>query len=108
MQREQNASYYHAKGACYLCHQPHDIVDTSIQITGEGVLAICHGCIADLALTSGYLLSDNKAEVESLKAQLAGATKRAEDAEDMLEKIKLYEKRVANLVKGREVLAAQS
>lgn len=108
MERVQNTSYFHANGSCYLCGQPNDCVDTSVQITGEGVLAICHGCIHDLAMTAGYVLSDNKAQVEQLVADLDDQTKRADAAEEMLRKLRIYEARVENLAQGREKRAAVS
>jgi hypothetical protein len=73
MQRMENAEYFHAKQACYLCGQPHDVVDTEIQIVGEGVLCICHGCIADLARTSRFDLTDRRDEIDQLQADLAKA-----------------------------------
>jgi uncharacterized protein CbrC (UPF0167 family) len=58
------------------------VVDTEIQIVGEGVLCICHGCIADLARTSRFDLTDRRDEIDQLQADLAkanAAVKRLED-----------------------------
>jgi hypothetical protein len=108
MERIDHAAYYHAKNSCYTCLNPNDLVDTGIIIEGEGVLALCRSCVADAAHKAGFVLSDNAAEVESLKAQLAGATLRADEAEDMIHKLKVYENRVENLKTARDALPARS
>lgn len=70
MERVENAEYFHAKQSCYLCLNNHDVVDTSIIVEGEGVLAICRSCIADLARTAGFSLDDRTKEIEGLRARV--------------------------------------
>lgn len=88
MQRFENAEYFHAKQACYLCHQPHNVVDTEIQIEGEGVLCICRGCIGALAQTAGFDLTDRREEIERLRARADRAEGRLLIAERALEGVK--------------------
>jgi hypothetical protein len=38
-----------AKGGCYLCTNPNDVIATDAVIIGEGVLVICTACVLDLA-----------------------------------------------------------
>lgn len=46
--------YAHAKAACYICEKPGpDIIDTGVQIEGEGVLAVCVSCVVEMAVTAG-------------------------------------------------------
>lgn len=40
--------YHHAKQTCYLCGRADHLVDTQVIIEGEGVLAICEGCVLDM------------------------------------------------------------
>lgn len=103
MERVQNAAYYHARQACYTCLNPNDLVDTSIQIDGEGVLAICKSCVADMARTAGFVLSDNYAEVERLKAEVEIQTERAEAAEAQVHALVVYDKRRATAQHATEV-----
>lgn len=109
MERIQNAEYFHAKQACYLCHDPHDVVDTSITIEGEGVLAIGRACIRDLALTAGFTVDDDqRPELDRLKAELADATARAEKVEKQLAQMNDYGRRLESLDKARQVKAAKA
>ena len=82
------SSYYHAKESCYLCGKTDDLVDTAVQIEGEGVLALCRGCIlGDMALTLGVDVAalelaaaasaDLEREVAELKAALRAARRTA-------------------------------
>jgi hypothetical protein len=48
-----NSYYLHAKEGCYVCGRGDSLVDTEVPIIGEGVLAICKGCIVDMARTAG-------------------------------------------------------
>lgn len=67
MLRIDNAiSGVHAKGACYLCHSGHDLVDTEVTIDYEGVLAICRACVHDMAMTAGWDLQITTKEVDAL------------------------------------------
>lgn len=70
MERVENAEYFHAKQSCYLCLNNHDVVDTSIIVEGEGVLAICRSCIADLARTAGFDLDDRSKEIQELRSTI--------------------------------------
>lgn len=48
-QHEFNAPYTAAKGGCYQCTNPTDVVVFDVVIEGEGVLVICTGCLLDAA-----------------------------------------------------------
>lgn len=94
MEREASASYYHARQACYLCLNPNDVVDTSIQIEGEGVLAICRGCIADLARTAGFDLDDRSAEIELLRIERDEAVNEAKAANHLVTTLQGHAERI--------------
>lgn len=49
MQHEINADYIAAKGGCYQCTNPTDVIYFDASIEGEGVLVICTACILDAA-----------------------------------------------------------
>jgi transcription elongation factor Elf1 len=66
----QSAQYFHARQACYTCLNPNDVVDTGVQIEGEGELAICRSCIADLARTAGFDLDDRSKDIKKLEMQV--------------------------------------
>lgn len=56
---QQGIPSVHAKGgACYICGNPSDLVDTEVSIDYEGVLAICRGCAWDVAQSAGFRLED--------------------------------------------------
>lgn len=61
----------HARAGCYTCLRGSDLVDTEVQIEGEGALVLCKACIADLAEAAG--LTFNVARVHELEAALAAA-----------------------------------
>lgn len=87
MLRQENAFYAHAKNACYLCGQPHDVCDTEVSIDYEGVLAICRGCVADMAHTMGFALDDRSVEIDGLRTELAEVAERATFAETLLDEL---------------------
>lgn len=45
---------YFRGGGCSRCRRADKLIDADIHIEYEGPLAICTGCIADLALKAGY------------------------------------------------------
>lgn len=94
MQRIENCLYVHAKGACYLCHQPHDCVDTEIIIEGEGILAICRGCIADLARTTGFDLDDRSTEIELLRIERDEARAEAKASDHLISTLRDHADRI--------------
>lgn len=49
MQHEIHAPQTAAKGGCYQCTNPNDVVCFDAVIEGEGVLIICTACILDAA-----------------------------------------------------------
>jgi ribosome-binding protein aMBF1 (putative translation factor) len=102
MLRTENADYYHARAACYLCLQPHDGVDTEVQIEYEGVLFICKGCIADLARVAGYTLSDNSDEMHKLQSDLVETQSELAKALRELELIASYSVKVKQAQHARE------
>lgn len=63
------ANYIYAKEGCYLCQNGGPLIDTGMQIEGEGILAICLSCVADMARVAGFSDPDADAEIEQL-AQL--------------------------------------
>lgn len=82
MQRTENAGYQHARQACYLCLDPHDGVDTEVQIDYEGVLFLCRSCIGQLALTAGFVVDvDRSEEIADLARQLDQAIEARNAAE---------------------------
>jgi hypothetical protein len=46
-QHEFNAPHTAAKGGCYVCTNPNDVVVSDVVIEGEGVLVLCHACVGD-------------------------------------------------------------
>lgn len=62
----------HAKGGCYVCLRGDSLVDTDIQIEGEGALVLCTGCIQELAEAAD--LTFNHARVQELSALLQAAS----------------------------------
>lgn len=48
-QHEFNAPSTAAKGGCYVCTNPNDVVVFDAVIEGEGVLVLCWGCLSDAA-----------------------------------------------------------
>lgn len=82
MQRVENAAYHHARQSCYLCLNPHDGVDTEVQIDYEGVLFICKGCAKSLAETAGWRVDDDRTqEIADLTAALDESSQARNDAE---------------------------
>lgn len=107
MQHIVNAGYQHARQSCYLCLQPHDGVDTEVQIDYEGVLFLCKGCCRALALTAGFLVNEDQTDkVDALKESLAFQTERADLAESELAQLALYRERNKNLAKARAAKAS--
>jgi hypothetical protein len=49
MQHEISANWVVAKGGCYQCTNPNDVIVFDCDIVGEGVLCICTACILDAA-----------------------------------------------------------
>lgn len=78
------SAYYHAKAGCYLCGRTDSLVDTSVQIEGEGVLALCIGCIkGDLCMTAGIDVDALEATAEAIVA-LQDELAQAKDATKVL------------------------
>lgn len=66
-----NAEYYHARQSCYLCLNPHDGVDTEVQIDYEGVLFLCKNCVREMCVFLGFDVDDSHAdEIAALKAKI--------------------------------------
>lgn len=62
-----DALYTHAAGGCYVCHRGDSLVNTDTVIQGEGVLALCKGCIQDMAEAADLTL--NAAAIAEIQAQ---------------------------------------
>lgn len=101
MEHLQNAAYYHARQSCYTCLNPNDVVDTSVQIEGEGVLCLCRNCIGTLALAAGFILSDNAEELALLHTALDIERAARIAAERELELIGDYAAKVKGAAKAR-------
>ena len=84
MEFEQAAHYYLARSGCYTCLAVNDIVNTGVQIEGEGILAICKSCAADIARTAGYDIFDRLDELNDYKEKLRLAEQRALTAESVV------------------------
>jgi ribosomal protein S14 len=77
-----NADYYHARQSCYVCLNPHDGVDTEVQIDYEGVLFLCRNCVREMAVFLGFDVDNSRqGEIDSLKAKIAELDALAEDRE---------------------------
>lgn len=81
--RSQSAEYYHASSACYTCGRVEDIIDTSVQIEGEGVLAICTNCIAEMAQ-----VAENVDEVETMAVLTGQLTRERDDLTKLVRKLR--------------------
>jgi hypothetical protein len=53
-----NALTAHAQGGCFVCHRGDNLVDTEVQVEGEGILALCSSCIQDAAQAAGLTLNE--------------------------------------------------
>lgn len=95
MQRIENADYYHARQSCYLCLDPHEGVDTEVQIEYEGVLFICKACIAALALTAGLVVGeDRQPEIDALQEKLDEAAEARNAAEYIVIELERHAKKM--------------
>jgi hypothetical protein len=63
------AGYQYAKEGCYICPNAGPLIDTGVQIEGEGIMALCFTCLADMARVAGFTDPDADTEIEQL-AQL--------------------------------------
>lgn len=68
----------HAQGGCYICRRGDELVDTDVQIVGEGALVLCKQCIGDLAQTAGLHL--NRDAVAAIEAKHAAEKRHFEPA----------------------------
>lgn len=84
MELEANAHYYFAKAACYCCLSVNEIVNTGLQIEGEGILGICRSCAADIARTAGFELFDRSDELAEYKERVYASEQRALTAESIV------------------------
>lgn len=85
--RQASAEFWHAQSACYTCGRVEDVIDTEVQIEGEGVLAICTNCVKEMAVAGG-MDPDASNDVE-LMAQLTGRlTKERDDAVALTKKLR--------------------
>lgn len=85
MERIEQGLYIHAKEGCYLCPRNADLIDTGMEVVGEGVLAICLNCLHDMNLTAGFVVNDDPTDtISDLTGQVEAAEKRADRAEDFI------------------------
>lgn len=84
---------WHAKGACYLCPRNGPILDTGMQIEGEGVLAICMRCISEMAAERGFdtleASEKNRAKIKEQRALIV----------DLMDQISTLERAYAEVVR---------
>lgn len=82
--RQESAEFWNAQSACYTCGRVADVIDTGVQIEGEGVLALCTNCVKEMASVGGM---DPEAanDVETM-AQLTGTLSTERDAAVALNK----------------------
>lgn len=52
-----NSILAHAKAGCYICGRGDHITSLDVHIEGEGILALCTGCITDAAEAAGIRLN---------------------------------------------------
>ncbi len=71
----EQSTYMHAKEGCYLCLRAGPLVDTGMQIEGEGILAVCTSCVADLARKANIGDPDADIEIEQLSALVENQAK---------------------------------
>lgn len=72
-------------GACYRCSNASKLVDTDCHIEGEGFLALCSGCVHDLAEAAGIV--DNRGAIREAKDRASAAEARAFEAEALAARI---------------------
>lgn len=88
MQVQEQANFGHAKGSCYRCGQVSPVVDLDCYIEGEGVLALCFGCVADAARLAGFVTegeaADAAIEVNRLRAEAATMADIIESAQKLI------------------------
>lgn len=70
----------HAAAGCYRCGRGDSLIDTDIQIVGEGALAFCRGCVTEFAEVAG--VAHNRAEWSELQAKVAALESEVERARD--------------------------
>lgn len=66
-----NAPETAAKGGCYICTNPNDVIAFDAVIEGEGVLVLCTACVLDAAAVGrigrARLVKRQKADERRLK-----------------------------------------
>ena len=80
---------YLYNGGCARCGTGSPLYDIDVQIPYEGILALCPGCITDVANTAGMIVNEQGASL--LAAALAKAEEmeaRALAAEDIVARVK--------------------
>lgn len=80
---------YHANMACYICGVTTNLIDTSVQIEGEGVLAICPGCVAGMARAAGFTDPDADAEIEQLATLVERQAKDLNTAKNLEKRLRV-------------------
>lgn len=81
-------AYYRAAG-CSRCGTGNKLIDTDVHIDYEGPLALCVGCLADLARKAGHLVGDGDvSRLAAAEADRDAARLAASDAEATLFQVK--------------------
>ncbi|HXJ70264.1 MAG TPA: hypothetical protein VNM39_15255, partial [Verrucomicrobiae bacterium] len=81
--REASAEFYHAQSACYTCGRVEDVINTDVQIEGEGVLAICTNCVAEM-----NQVAENVDEVETMARLTGDLTRERDDLVKLVRKLR--------------------
>lgn len=86
-ERLPEAGYLHAGQACYLCLRVGDVIDTGMQIEGEGILAICTSCVKELAQAAG-MDPDAEGEVAQMAEIVTVITEERDRAVDIAKRVR--------------------
>ena len=79
---------YRNGGTCSQCGRADRLVGLEFVIEYDGSVALCVGCIADLALAAGYLITEDGARrLHEAEARAAAAEERADEAERTVEQL---------------------
>ena len=81
---------YLYNGGCARCSTGSPIYDIDVQIPYEGIIALCPGCIADIAHSAGFIIADTVGAslLATAQAQVAELEARLVTAEELIARVK--------------------